>query len=62
MAIDSCSGLKPKAVTLLKARGAASPLEGLVRLLARQAACEAFAAAPDKALSGIESSAASKIR
>ena len=32
----------------LKARSAASPLEGLVRLLARQAAREAIAAGLDK--------------
>jgi len=46
MAIDPSSGLfRSQAAPPPKARGAASPLEGLVRLLARQAAREAIASA-----------------
>src|SRR5258708_40079495 len=43
--------LRSEAAPLLKARGAASSLEGLVRLLARQAAREAIASGLDKARS-----------
>jgi NAD(P)H-hydrate repair Nnr-like enzyme with NAD(P)H-hydrate dehydratase domain len=44
MATDSSRDpLRSEAAPLLKARGAASSLEGLVRLLARQAAREAIA-------------------
>jgi len=46
MVTDPSSGLfRSQAAPPPKARGAASPLEGLVRLLARQAAGEAIASA-----------------
>lgn len=52
MATDSSRDpLRSEAAALLKARGAASSLEGLVRLLARQAAREAIASGLDKARS-----------
>jgi hypothetical protein len=57
MAIDSSDRLKPEAVALLKARCAVSPLAGLVRLLARQAACEALASGLDKAPSEMNAAA-----
>ena len=52
MATDSSRDpLRSEAAPLLKARGAASSLEGLVRLLARQTAREAIASGLDKARS-----------
>jgi hypothetical protein len=58
MAIDSYSDrLKPEAVAPLKARGAVSPIESLVRLLARQAACETLASGLDKAPSEVSPAA-----
>ena len=61
MATDSSRDpLRSEAAPLLKARGAASSLEGLVRLLARQAAREAIASGLDKARSEMNPAAARK--
>jgi len=58
MATDSSRDpLRSEAAPLLKARGAASSLEGLVRLLARQAAREAIASGRDKARSEVNPAA-----